>query len=377
MRTSPRLGALVCAFICSLILQPSAFPQGSLTPPPGAPAPTMKTLDQIEPRIDVQNAPAAAVTTTNANYHFIINQPGSYYLSANLGVTKTNGIQINAEGVTLDVNGFQISRASGTGGNGIEIAAASHRASVRNGSVKGFANGVNSISSTARACAFRDLSASNCTVAGIITGVGAVLESCRAHDNSGNAGIEAGTGSSLTNCSACFNTSAATLSAGFGASSSCTISHCTARSNTSTAGTFTATTGMGFTLDSTNTIYDCTASNNKGDGIRIGNHSIARDNTCNGNGSVGGDGAGIHASSIENRIEGNNVTFNDRGIDVGTAGNLIIRNSAKGNTTNYSIVANNVFGAIVDRTAPASAAVNGNSAASSAATTDPWANISY
>src|SRR6478672_4455539 len=69
------------------LLSTFAFPQGSLTPPPGTPAPTMKTLDQVdthidvkgEKRIDLQNAPAAAVTTTDANYHFIINQPGSYY----------------------------------------------------------------------------------------------------------------------------------------------------------------------------------------------------------------------------------------------------------------------------------------------------------
>ena len=48
-------------------------------------------------------------------------------------------------------------------------------------------------------------------------------------------------------------------------------------------------------------------------------------------------------------------------------------------TKSYALaeVANNVFGAIVNRTAPASAAVSGDSAASSAGTTDPWANFSY
>jgi hypothetical protein len=56
---------------------------------------------------------------------------------------------------------------------------------------------------------------------------------------------------------------------------------------------------------------------------------------------------------------------------------MIVSNSAKQNTPNYDLAANNVFGAIVDRTAPASVAVSGNSAASSAGTTDPWANISY
>src|SRR2546423_776646 len=91
-----------CLFFSTM----SIFAQGSLTPP-GAPAPTMKALDEIEPRINLQASPApASVDTTNANYHFIINQPGSYYLSANLGVTKLNGIKINSQGVTLDLNGF-------------------------------------------------------------------------------------------------------------------------------------------------------------------------------------------------------------------------------------------------------------------------------
>src|SRR3954462_11790995 len=104
----------------ALILARSAFPQGSLTPP-GAPAPTMKRLDEVEPRTNLQASPApAGVDTTNSNYQFIINQPGSYYLSANLDVAKTNGIQINAEGVTLNLNGFQISRVTPSG-NGIEI----------------------------------------------------------------------------------------------------------------------------------------------------------------------------------------------------------------------------------------------------------------
>lgn len=74
---------------------------------------------------------------------------------------------------------------------------------------------------------------------------------------------------------------------------------------------------------------------------------------------------------------GNTIQGCTAGIEVDAIRNLIIRNSASTNTTNYEFVANNVFGAILDQTAPASAAVSGNSAASSAGTTDPWANISY
>src|SRR5213075_2543800 len=143
----------------------SAFGQGSLTPP-GPPAPTMKKLDEVEPRTNLQATPApAGVDTSNADYQFIINQPGSYYLSANILVTKTNGIQINAEGVTLDLNGFQISRVTPSG-NGIEISDLGHHTNVRNGTVKGFLSG---ILGNAKACAFRDLAVTGCTSYGIFS----------------------------------------------------------------------------------------------------------------------------------------------------------------------------------------------------------------
>jgi hypothetical protein len=68
----------------------TAFAQGSLTPS-GAPAPTMKTLAQIEPRTPVD----AAHTPGDISDQFIINQPGSYYLTANIaGVSDEYGIGI-------------------------------------------------------------------------------------------------------------------------------------------------------------------------------------------------------------------------------------------------------------------------------------------
>lgn len=361
------------------------FAQGNLTPPAGPPAPTMKTLDEVEPRANLQNAPASAITTTDLDYHFIITQPGSHYLSANLGVTKPNGIQINAEGVTVDLNGFQISRASGSGGNGIEIGNGSHRASIRNGSIKGFATGIDSPSgqttASARGCTFRDLAVSGCTNAGIFTSEGAVVESCRAHDNSGSYGIYANDGSTLSNCTAhnntttygifadtastlinctaTANTSAASVSAGIGTNPGCTIVHCTSSINLSSAGTSTPTSGMGFDVGLGSTIQNCTARANRGDGIRINSDTAVSKNCCVSNGN-GGDGAGIHSISSDNRIEANHVTDNDRGLDVDFTDNLIIKNSASGNTINYDIVAVNIVGTIVATQAAMNAATNSN-----------------
>lgn len=92
---------LIAAFVSSLLTQSSALGQGALTPP-GAPAPTMKTLSQVEPRTPISSAP------------FTITTPGSYYLTTNLAVSSGDAIDINTSGVTLDLNGFTISSSSPT-----------------------------------------------------------------------------------------------------------------------------------------------------------------------------------------------------------------------------------------------------------------------
>lgn len=414
---------LLCIRLASaaLLIPLSAFSQGSLNPP-GPPAPTMKKLDELEPRTNLQATQApAGVDTTNANFQFVINQPGSYYLSANLAVTKPNGIQINAEGVTLDLNGFQVSRGSGSGGDGIQIPATAHRFRLLNGSIKGFVFGINTpgSSSGARASKFRDLDVSGCTSIAILSGPGAFLESCYVHDNTGdkgfsctsgttllnctaaantvgyamatgvgaivtnctasnnttNFGIYADAGSTLTNCNAIGNIGTDVSSVGIATGTGCTITASTAYSNW-TNSTPSPSTGMGFYVGGANTIQGCTAANNRGNGIGLIGYSTARGNMCYGNGSSG-NGAGIHATSTSNRIEGNNVLNNDRGIDVDSLANVIVANTATQNTINYDIAFGNVFGAIVDRTVANALFVSGNSAPSSIGTTDPWANISY
>ena len=79
-----------------------AFSQGDLTPT-AAPAPTMKTLTQIEPRTPVNSTTCPG----DASNTYIIATPGSYYLTGNLtGTAGKRGIYLQSNNVTLDLGGF-------------------------------------------------------------------------------------------------------------------------------------------------------------------------------------------------------------------------------------------------------------------------------
>ena len=100
--------------------------QGPLAPP-GAPSPSMKSLDQIEARTPISSLP------------FTISSSGSYYLTNNLSVSAGNAITITANGVTLDLNGFTISStANPAAGTGIYLPNASQRdITILNGHIRG------------------------------------------------------------------------------------------------------------------------------------------------------------------------------------------------------------------------------------------------
>ena len=124
MKTQFNLAAVGLLF--TLNLQPATLlAQGSLTPP-GAPAPTMKTLAQIEPRVPISSAP------------FTISQPGSYYLTTNLTVSGGDAITIATNGVTLDLNGFTISStANSASGVAVLIDGGLQDITIQNGHIRG------------------------------------------------------------------------------------------------------------------------------------------------------------------------------------------------------------------------------------------------
>lgn len=101
--------------------------QGPLTPS-AAPAPTMKTLTQVEPRTPVQSLALAPPYT--------ISQPGSYYLTDNITVTGGSAINITASDVTLDLMGFTIeSTATTANGTAVSVGTVA-RLKVCNGNIQ-------------------------------------------------------------------------------------------------------------------------------------------------------------------------------------------------------------------------------------------------
>lgn len=98
-----RHAAIVIAPL-TLLLATGAL-AGPLTPPPGPITSTLKTLTEVEPRTAVNPTNTAG----NVLYSYIISQSGSYYLDRNIiGEVGKYGILINADNVTLDLNGFEV-----------------------------------------------------------------------------------------------------------------------------------------------------------------------------------------------------------------------------------------------------------------------------
>ncbi len=454
--------------------------QGSLTPPAGPPAPTMKTLQQVEPRIDVATLPGSATAVRT------ISQSGSYYLSGQInGASGKDAIEITASGVTLDLNGFLV---AGVGPN-VAIRVTASYVSVRNGVISTgltststflecesvqFADGGLTSGNHLRVSKCRFDSNSNivatdsaiiadCELAGggriqagahaqilrclvqgangngvaagasavvtgtssidsanagisagdgstltdcvatrsigngIVAGDGSSLKGCVATGSQGGSGIQAGNGSILSHCAAtqnavqfgisvasraviadCVataNTDANTSSFGIRAGGEATVIRCTASANTSTNAAPTGSTGGGISVSNSSTVKDCTVTGNMGDGILLTFDSHAIGNTADSNGSSVGSGAGIHMTSTDNRVEGNHVTDNDRGIEADSGGSAILRNTASGNSVNWEIAAGNVFFAI--NAAVTGAAVSGSSGGTAPGSLDPSVNLSF
>lgn len=95
------LGLLCAMFAAAVGVSPAS---GQIDPPPGPVAPSMKRLDQIDPRRTVGSLPGSADAV------HVISQPGVYVLTADVvGQPGRHGILITCDGdVSLDLNGFSV-----------------------------------------------------------------------------------------------------------------------------------------------------------------------------------------------------------------------------------------------------------------------------
>lgn len=109
----------------------SLLAQGDLAPSAGTPQPSMKTLDQVEPRFLINSLP------------FTISEPGSYYLTRHLVYDGGDAITISTNNVTIDLNGFTLrATAVGSNKNAITASGGYDHITVKNGAINGFTNGI-------------------------------------------------------------------------------------------------------------------------------------------------------------------------------------------------------------------------------------------
>jgi parallel beta-helix repeat protein len=327
--------------------------QGSLTPPPsalsaGVPAPSMITLQQIEPRTPI------SVPVLPATYPITISISGSYYLITNLSVTSGDAIDITANDVTLDLNGFTISSSfSSAGGSGAAINLANSSGNADVTIVNGHISGPNSVSGFNTGIASSG-NPSNIRVSGVsLAGIG-------------GDGIDLATGSStvIESCTGHYIYSIGIAAAGV-------ITRC-AMDNSE----------IGIQLEDNGIAIACSGANNDIVGIDVaGNNCTVKDcilsdtasfsgievdgSSCliTGNNCSGNTEDGIIVYGAYNRIDGNIVGNNAYGIFevAANSGNSITRNSAPNNSVNdYSpISGNNDFAPVQT---PSTA-------------TSPWANF--
>ena len=89
---------ITVSMVCTVVVSFNAV-AGDLEPDT-APAPTMKTLDEVEPRIPILRSVSPADTVT-------ITQSGSYYLIGDRYCSYT-GIRVDTDNVTIDLMGYSL-----------------------------------------------------------------------------------------------------------------------------------------------------------------------------------------------------------------------------------------------------------------------------
>ncbi|MEK6700698.1 MAG: right-handed parallel beta-helix repeat-containing protein [Planctomycetota bacterium] len=420
-RSTPARTVLFLAAF-ALVFAAGILAAGPLNPPAGAVTSTYKTLTEVEPR--------TAVNTTNtpgdADSVYKITQRGSYYLTGDvIGSTGQYGIEIAADNVSIDLNGFSVVN-SGLGLDGVSTAGIFRVSiTIRDGVISAWGDWAIDLVGTGHRV--ENVLSRVCTNGGIRVGASAIVTGCSVSGSLGDGYSVTGSGSALRDCTAVANSAQGFIIAG-----GATLANCTANANASTGFNATAdgvtfdhctsanNAGRGFVAANAATLTGCVASDNGSYGFLVSRGAIISQCTSDSNATIGIQGsfgvtierciarfngehgilvgsacdirdnvtylnaqtqttaAGITTNGGLNRIEGNQSIQNGHGIWISGAGaNFIARNTCGSNTvTNWEIVAGNNLAPIVQAT-PNAATVSGNTYTGSVGTTNPWANLTY
>lgn len=329
---------------------------GPLDPPAGPIAPTHKTLTQVEPRTPI----GAATTPGDADSTFKITQPGSYYLADNItGASGKRGIEIEADNVTIDLNGFALVGVSGAL-QAVSISGPRSNLVVKDGTVRGWPGG-GVVLLNARACLVTGLAVNNSGGVSIDVGNDSVVQACTVDDTASTdfstAAVRAGCCTVIDSCSVRGSSGGGD---GIIIDNTCTVRNCVV---VSTTGVCIRTNGQ------LNHIEGCIIGGGVGGGIVVAGSCTVRGCTvadC----SV----AAILVNGGDNRIERNNVRTSLRGILCTGQGNIFFGNSASGNTSNFEINNGNVG---LFMTAVTGAAFQGSNGGVSPGSADTNTNYAY
>lgn len=224
---------------------------GDLAPPSGPAAPTMKTLDEIEPAAVINDTNTPGVPAAR----FRIASSGAYVLADDVFAGDgQNGIEIAASDVTIDLNGFTIFGAGLFSPNTLSgittLGPERSNITIRNGVIRDFDLTGIALSDVADVTLDGVLCTGNAQ-RGAWLGDSAIVRACR-FINNGVGGIELGEHAIVRDSVLREN-----LGNGLDADRGATIERCVAHANT----------GDGFVLSGAGVIRGCTAQNNGDDGF--------------------------------------------------------------------------------------------------------------